>query len=215
MEELFILSQTEFQILAASRGIRRFFGVKSNVVLDETMVLYQIHEMAQRGILTQNGEGFEIQETYRNLMDGIKNATKLLVISDTRDTNGNVCIYKGEKIVCLEESPRDEDSLRLGIFEGDDLSQVLRDRELLPENSYDSEIMQIQDPEQYREEILAADPLVSYEVMMNDAEIAEKQIIEVVMVLGQYWIRKQGIGESIEIFGYDRQQMCETLQELL
>ncbi len=215
MEELFILSQTEFQILAASRGIRRFFGVKSNVVLDETMVLYQIHEMAQRGILTQNGEGFEIQETYRNLMDGIKNATKLLVISDTRDTNGNVCIYKGEKIVCLEESPRDEDSLRLGIYEGDDLSQVLRDRELLPENSYDSDIMQLQDPEQYREEILAASPLVSYEVMMNDAEIAEKQIIEVVMVLGQYWIRKQGIGESIEIFGYDRQQMCETLQELL
>ena len=215
MEELFILSQTEFQILAASRGIRRFFGVKSNVVLDETMVLYQIHEMAQRGILTQNGEGFEIQETYRNLMDGIKNATKLLVISDTRDTNGNVCIYKGEKIVCLEESPRDEDSLRLGIYEGDELSQVLRDRELLPENSYDSDIMQLQDPEQYREEILAASPLVSYEVMMNDAEIAEKQIIEVVMVLGQYWIRKQGIGESIEIFGYDRQQMCETLQELL
>lgn len=215
MEELFILSQTEFQILAASRGIRRFFGVKSNVVLDETMVLYQIHEMAQRGILTQNGEGFEIQETYRNLMDGIKNATKLLVISDTRDTNGNVCIYKGEKIVCLEESPRDEDSLRLGIYEGDDLSQVLRDRELLPENSYDSDIMQLQDPEQYREEILAASPLVSYEVMMNDAEIAEKQIIEVVMVLGQYWIRKQGIGESIEIFGYERQQMCETLQELL
>lgn len=215
MEELFILSQTEFQILAASRGIRRFFGVKSNVVLDETMVLYQIHEMAQRGILTQNGEGFEIQETYRNLMDGIKNATKLLVISDTRDTNGNVCIYKGEKIVCLEESPRDEDSLRLGIYEGDDLSQVLRDRELLPENSYDSDIMQLQDPEQYREEILAASPLVSYEVMMNDAEIAEKQIIEVVMVLGQYWIRRQGIGESIEIFGYDRQQMCETLQELL
>ena len=215
MEELFILSQTEFQILAASRGIRRFFGVKSNVVLDETMVLYQIHEMAQRGILTQNGEGFEIQETYRNLMDGIKNATKLLVISDTRDTNGNVCIYKGEKIVCLEESPRDEDSLRLGIYEGDELSQVLRDRELLPENSYDSDIMQLQDPEQYREEILAASPLVSYEVMMNDAEIAEKQIIEVVMLLGQYWIRKQGIGESIEIFGYDRQQMCETLQELL
>ena len=215
MEELFILSQTEFQILAASRGIRRFFGVKSNVVLDETMVLYQIHEMAQRGILTQNGEGFEIQETYRNLMDGIKNATKLLVISDTRDTNGNVCIYKGEKIVCLEESPRDEDSLRLGIYEGDDLSQVLRDRELLPENSYDSDIMQLQDPEQYREEILAASPLVSYEVMMNDAEIAEKQIIEVVMVLGQYWIRRRGIGESIEIFGYDRQQMCETLQELL
>ena len=215
MEELFILSQTEFQILAASRGIRRFFGVKSNVVLDETMVLYQIHEMAQRGILTQNGEGFEIQETYRNLMDGIKNATKLLVISDTRDTNGNVCIYKGEKIVCLEESPRDEDSLRLGIYEGDDLSQVLRDRELLPENSYDSDIMQLQDPEQYREEILAASPLVSYEVMMNDAEIAEKQIIEVVMVLGQYWIRKQGIGESIEIFGYERQQMCETLQDLL
>ena len=215
MEELFILSQTEFQILAASRGIRRFFGVKSNVVLDETMVLYQIHEMAQRGILTQNGEGFEIQETYRNLMDGIINATKLLVISETRDTNGNVCIYKGEKIVCLEESPRDEDSLRLGIYEGDDLSQVLRDRELLPENSYDSDIMQLQDPEQYREEILAASPLVSYEVMMNDAEIAEKQIIEVVMVLGQYWIRKQGIGESIEIFGYDRQQMCETLQELL
>lgn len=215
MEELFILSQTEFQILAASRGIRRFFGVKSNVVLDETMVLYQIHEMAQRGILSQNGEGFEIQETYRNLMDGIKNATKLLVISDTHDTNGNVCIYMGEKIVCLEESPRDEDSLRLGIYEGDDLFQVLRDRELLPENSYDSEIMQIQDPEQYREEILAADPLVSYEVMMNDAEITEKQIIEVVMVLGQYWIRKQGIGESIEIYGYDRQQMCEILQDLL
>ena len=215
MEELFILSQTEFQRLAASRGIRRFFGVKSDVGLDETMVLYQIHEMAQRGILTQNGEGFEIQETYRNLMDGIKNATKLLVISDTRDTNGNVCIYKGEKIVCLEESPRDEDSLRLGIYEGDDLSQVLRDRELLPENSYDSDIMQLQDPEQYREAILAASPLVSYEVMMNDAEIAEKQIIEVVMVLGQYWIRKQGIGESIEIFGYERQQMCETLQELL
>lgn len=144
MEEILILQQLEFEILAAAVGIKSIYGLQSQIEMNEKNVLYHMHEMVQNGILRAENQSFRIEEPFRTAIIGIKEADRLLSVRAEKDFKRNCCFYLGEKLVTLEESESDEHAIRIGIYERENFWKVMEERDFVPKERVPIDIARLQ-----------------------------------------------------------------------
>ncbi|MBD5459947.1 MAG: hypothetical protein HDR26_03240 [Lachnospiraceae bacterium] len=147
MEELLILGETEFQILAAAMGLTRIYGIRPKSEPDEAAVMYTIHEMAGKGILVQEGGGFRLREPYRTAVLSMKEAGWILAVTGKDREMSDACFYLGDRLVSLEESLQDESAIKIGVHEREELFPQLSDRGFLPKPFLDPDIAGLQERE--------------------------------------------------------------------
>lgn len=147
MEEFLILREIEFQVLAAAMGFTKIYGVRPQGKPDEAAVMYAVHEMAEKGILTGEGSNFRLKEPYRTAVLTMKDAGQILAVTGGDDGMSDVCFYLGERMVSLEESMQDESAVRVGIHEREALYTQLWDRGFLPKPFLDPDIAMLQERE--------------------------------------------------------------------
>lgn len=144
MEELFILREEEFQILATAMDFTDVYGICTVHTLDEASVLYAVHEMVQKGILEKTKEGFCPTPVYRTAFSNMKAAEKILAVTGKNEETVDTCFYLGNKLISLEESRQDKNAVRIGIFEKSELRGLLSERGFLPEPFWKQEIVGFQ-----------------------------------------------------------------------
>lgn len=132
LEELFILQEEEFQILATAMDFTEVYGICTTHVQDETSVFYALYEMVQKGILEKTEEGFRLAVVYRTAFQNMKKAEKILAVTGRGEDTSDICLYLGKKLISLEESRQDEHAVKIGIFEKSELKRLLSERGFLP-----------------------------------------------------------------------------------
>lgn len=147
MEELLILRETEFQILAAAMGLTRMYGIRPKSEPDEAAVMYTIHEMAGKGILIREDGKFRLREPYRTAVLSMKEADWILAVTGKDGEMSDACFYFGDRLVSLEESMQDECAIKIGIHEREELFTQLSDRGFLPKPFLDPDIAGLQERE--------------------------------------------------------------------
>lgn len=144
MEELFILREEEFQILATAMDFTDVYGICTVHTPDEASVLYAVHEMVQKGILEKTKEGFCPAPVYRTAFSNMKAAEKILAVTGSNEETADTCFYLGDKLISLEESRQDKNAVRIGIFEKSELRGLLSERGFLPEPFWKQDIAEVQ-----------------------------------------------------------------------
>lgn len=190
MEELFILREEEFQILATALDFTDVYGICTVHMPDEAFVLYTVHEMVQKGILEKTKEGFCPAPVYRTAFSNMKAAEKILAVTGKNEETEDICFYLGDKLISLEESRQDKNAVRIGIFEKSELRGLLSERGFLPEPFWKQDIAGLQKEEELtpeKENVLAQyvlfcpsekkqEPYKSFRILQNGCNyrIAEK-----------------------------------------
>ncbi|MDE6642430.1 MAG: hypothetical protein K2K63_18120 [Acetatifactor sp.] len=152
MEELMILRQMEFQVLAAALGIEEIFGVrprKDMSCLGQSELLYIILEMAQKGILKPNGRKYEVQEPWRTMMCSIGEAGKILAVENREERA--VTFFFGRELICLEESAQDADAVRIGMYAPEECYRLLEEKGFLPPPHLEADLAALQTEEEAKD----------------------------------------------------------------
>ncbi len=216
MEEILILQQTEFQILAAIVNLNKVYGIQPKEELDEKLFMYGVHEMTEKGILKKENGKFAIQEPYRTVMLSIRNAENVLAVTGKTDETGNTGFYFGEKLIVLEESIQDAAALRIGVFEPEDLYTLLEEKEFLPMPLLDPDIAELQTEEELMEDLDGKElPIYAgYKIIrLRDGAVREKTI-QLILNPYNYWIMEEEDGDS-RFYRYTREDLFEKLKQEL
>lgn len=133
MIEIFDL--LEFQILAAARQMKSYYGfqAENEPRLDE--VCFAVYQLTRRGILKQQGEELLIQEPIAGYMSGIAAAHSLIVIDRGQYKLPRQCVYYDERknvYLCLENSSTDKERICLSKLTEYEMFLQLEDLEQLP-----------------------------------------------------------------------------------
>lgn len=217
MNELYILTRPEFQILAASKDIRKMYGIKLARILDEDLVMYGIHEMVSKGILKEKGTSFVICAPYDAMLDTIKKSEFFLSIQSTCEELDDISFYYDDPmVISYEESRRDEESVKLGIFRIEEMQETLQDRGFLPDNPLDPDIALILNDDGIIRELSKAKELAVFSIIYRDG--AEKAPVTVALIKwkAQYWIKKMHSGmDEPEYVIYDKSFLYEILIRMM
>lgn len=217
MNELYILTQPEFQILAASKDIRKMYGIKPVGILDEDLVMYEIHEMVSKGILRKKGESFIICSPYDEMIDTIKKSEVFLSVQSAYEEFDDISFYYDDAMVTsYEESRQDEESVKLGIFKIEEMQEALQDRGFLPENPIDPDIALILNDDGIIRELSEAKELAVFSIICRDGAGKTPGTMALIKWKAQYWIKKMHPGlEEPEYVIYDKSVFYKILIKML
>ena len=209
MEELFILQEIEFQILAGAMGIKRVYGIKPETELDETNTMYTIHEMTGKGILLQDEKGLYITEPYRTALQIMKNADQILTVAGEKP--GECCFYFGEKIVSLESSRQDKNAVKIGLFEREMLCGKLQDGEFLPQPLLEMDIACLQSEEDMLE---SENPVYDEFCLYSTSDEEAKMKIFLLENPCNYWIKIEE-SDKVMYMHYSVESCYDCLKSVL
>ncbi len=155
MEELHILTHTELQILASLSGMEELYGIKpaEEEKLDETTAMYAMHEMVQKNIFSQMDDSLVLNESYKKILDVLKEPNVILNLSYTSADKSDFCLYFGKQVIYMEESPNDVNSVRIGIYQKEDLARLFGENDILPEPYVDKDVASMQPLEEMLERL--------------------------------------------------------------
>ena len=234
METLHILQQSEFQVLAAAVGFTNIYGIRSDIEIDETAVMYGIHEMVQKGILKPIGDNFEISEPLKSAFLNLRDATSILAATGIGERKDNACFYIGEKIISVEESSTDKNAVKIGIYERTELYECLLERGFLPEPFVEEDIACMQPEEEMLSElpgesikdIASTDQLDLSGANVEEAVAAQylciypkearevKKAFYLINNSCNYWIAQKD-ADSIEFAQYNPDELYERVTAVL
>lgn len=218
MEEILILQQTEFQILAAAVNFTKIYGIRPESFPDESAFMYGVHEMVQKGILKEQNEKFVLQEPYRTAFLSMKDAETILAVESHADAVGNSCFYFGEKLITLEESLQDEAAFRIGVSNKEDLYELLEEKGFLPKPLLEPDVAVLQEVEELQEAMgdtpmeksIYAQYLIFYP---KNGQQAQKTLY-LINNPYNYWIAEKE-GNQTRFFHYNQESMYESLRQAL
>ena len=212
MEELLILHETEFQLLAAAFDFTKIYGIPPKERPDEAAVMYSIHEMAEKGILKEEGSKLRLTEPYRTAIQTMKQARRILSVNEVQEPLSNVCFYIGDIVVCLEESRQDENSVKIGTFELQELCDQLSDRELLPDSLWPEDIQKLharKEPAWSERQKYAR-----FQVFVPGSNGESEEDFYLFKIGGNYWVSEHD-DEDSQCDYYDKVLFFERLWECL
>ncbi len=212
MEELIILRQQEFQILAAALGIKEIFGLRPRKDVGSfkrTDFLYVVHEMAQKGILEPKGTEYAVQEPYRSLMRSVGEAGRILAVEERKERAA--AFYFGSKLACLEESVQDEDAVRMGLYVPGECRRVLEEMEFLPPPRLEADLAALQTEKEAREWL---DRPFAFRYLIFDRDKCLKAEFCLMDTSCNYWIVEKGEKELL-LSRYSPQDLYEKIQGAL
>ena len=211
MEELFILQEAEFQILAGAIGLKRVYGIKPETVLDETNTMYTIHEMTRKGILLQDEKGLFITEPYRTAFTVMKEAKQ--IVTAEGEKTGERCFYSGEKMVCLECSQQDKNAVKIGLFDRELFCGQLVESDFLPQPLLEPDIAQLQSEDDMLED---ENPVYAEFCFYAVSETEEVPEIKISLLENpcNYWIKIEE-NDEIRYMHYDIESCYNCLKSVL
>lgn len=212
MEELLILHETEFQLLAAAFDFTKIYGILPKGRPDEAAVMYSIHEMATKGILREEEGRLCLTEPYRTAIQTMKQARRILSVSEVQAPLSNVCYYVGDIAVCLEVSQQDENSVKIGSFELKALYDQLSDRELLPDSLWPEEIIKLR----VQEEPLPDErqKYARFQIFTLNDNAESEENFYLFKSGGKYWVSEREDRDSQCVY-YDKELFFKRLWECL
>lgn len=137
-----ILDLLEFHILAAAKGMERYYGFPSGAGDDEESICLAVYQLAKAGVLSREGAELRICPELSALLDAINGADTVMVIDRGGHRVPRQCVYRfpgdlvedgQERYVCLESSNTDADSVCLSSLDESELFRQLQDLIQLPE----------------------------------------------------------------------------------
>lgn len=212
MEELLVLQQREFQILAAAMGLKFLYGIPPMEDMAEDY-LYVVHEMVGKEILKPTDLGFSVQEPYRSAMYALK-GTQTIMAVERKDDTASV-FYYGTKLVCMEESIQDADAIRIGLYAAADLYNVLEERGFLPSPYLDADLAMLQTEDDFKEwlgDFEKIDELpffLRYQIFDNN-----KRLIDAFYLIDNpcnYWVARQN-GIELSFSRYIKNDLYNELK---
>lgn len=234
MDILRIMKQSEFQILALAAGIEKIYGTGKYAPLSQQETMYGLHELIRNGILTEDNGQFLFCEPYRTIFMELKNADRLLAVTSEKSGTQDVSIYKGKKLITLEESRQDAGALRIGQYELQELPGLLEEKGFLPDAYVPLDIALLQPQEELEERLAPGmrELLMSAEKMDLSGEMQEQlweqfllfdlknqgmqEPFEAIYLLENpcnYWIAVKN-RENVEYTQYAPQRLCDRLREI-
>jgi len=216
MEEILILQQTEFRILAAIVNLNKVYGIRPKEVLDEKEFMYGVHEMAAKGILKKEAEKFSIQDPYKTMILSIRDAQKILAVAGNGNEVGKTCFYFGEKLIVMEESMQDDAALRIGVFNREDFYTLLEEKAFLPMPLLDPDVAQLQTEEELLEDLKDKELPVyaEYKIMNRYGNEVVNKDIKLIYNPYNYWIMENEDGDSL-FFRYTKEDLFDRLKQEL
>ncbi|BCN29968.1 hypothetical protein [Anaeromicropila herbilytica] len=127
--EVYSLSYRELAILLVSKGIDKIYGFPlEQITIDSDEKLIQtLHHMVKRKILTSDGEAFQINEPYETIINVLKEAKDIVVITPKTEELPMRCCYLGKKILVSEISIIQKDTMKLCFIERDKFIDFLEE----------------------------------------------------------------------------------------
>lgn len=153
MDILHILSYLDFQVLAGVAGISQLYGVRVNQTYSEQEMMYCVHELVKRGILKGENGQFSMEEPYRTIFRSLKNSQYILAMTGIMDDMRNVCIYIGDKLVAVEDSLQDQNAVRIGVYEPDQLKRLMKENGFMPKAYMEMDIAMLQSEKELTESL--------------------------------------------------------------
>ena len=129
MKEVFLLSSTEFSILLAGKGVKSIYTLskKERQIALEEISLAMCH-LYQNNLIDGIDEKFVIKESLDILIEGIKNAKKILLMQQGGKEQYSICCYITEDMItAIQISRQDEDVIKLFAMKRQELFELADD----------------------------------------------------------------------------------------
>ncbi len=211
VEDILFLNIQELMILCKAAKMTRVFGITPETEASESQLMLTIHDMVEREILQKTENGFTLLEPYQTIIKNMKLARRVISIEDVDAQLQNTTFFYGEKIIFMQVSTNDKDTLRFGVIEPDEFYRELRERGFLPDPLIASDLIEIQTEEEFLEyyfnpgrekRFLGTFTLFDLD---EDSEIYAKKQFIVVRHPYNYWIVVKRIME--------RRKMVEDVED--
>ncbi len=129
MKEVFLLSSIEFSILLAGKGIKSIYTLSKKerqIALEEiSLAMYHLY---QNNLIDGIDEKFVIKESLDILIEGIKNAKKILLMQQGGKEQYSICCYiKEDMIAAIQISRQDEDVIKVFAMAREELFELADD----------------------------------------------------------------------------------------
>lgn len=136
MMKIEVFDLLEFQIMAAARQMKCYYGFPADHEPQPEEVRYAVYQMTRRGVFRQEGEDLVMQEPVSGYMNAIAASKSLMIIDRGGYTLPRQCIYHEEgqnRYICLENSSTAVDQIGLSALDEDELFCQMEDLNQLPD----------------------------------------------------------------------------------
>ena len=213
----YILSELEFMILAASKGMQRVYGfvMKGQEQADDKEIYQTMYHMVQMGYMKAVDDGFVFSPEFNDLFQVIKAARCVLWI---RENDGNVsdkcCYLGGDYCVVAQLSSRDAKAIKVSLINTEHFERYLSEEGSFLDNCATEVVIEEPCIEKTVEEFEASleGLQATYELIdMNHGQI-----------IGSIWIQSLELedriivkGDVVRIWSYSKQKTIEEVMKLL
>lgn len=136
---IYIFDSPEFQVLAAAKGIERYYGFPAAGEMSREQIFFSVYQLTKAGILKQEKDGLIIQPPVARYMDVIAAAEQVTIADSGQYRLPRQCIYvckdevEGDRrFVCMENSQTDPGGICLSGQDEDEVFLQLQDMGQLP-----------------------------------------------------------------------------------
>lgn len=143
MIEIFDL--LEFQIMAAARQMKSYYGFPTDHEPKPEELRYTVYQMMRRGLLKQQGQDLVIQEPAAGYINGIVNAKNVLVVDRGGYILPRQCIYYNadkDNYICMENSNTAWNQVCLSELNEQELFCQMEDLNQLPDEKQEENFEQ-------------------------------------------------------------------------
>ncbi|MGL5436042.1 MAG: hypothetical protein ACRDBO_11665 [Lachnospiraceae bacterium] len=138
---IYLFDIREFQVLAAAKGVMKYYGYSSDIELKKEDIYFAVYQMAKSGLLKPRDGELVLQQPVSVYMQCICNSPGVLVIDRGRYQLPSQCIYCcNGLVVCLENSFAEPETLCLSGLKNEEWIQQLSDLNQLPEEQLQEDL---------------------------------------------------------------------------
>ena len=132
-QETFFLSGKELMLLLAAKGIEDIYALDmDHVSVDESEACYLLNSLYQNQFIDSSGENFQIEEVLDEMLNGIKNAERMLLMRSFAGRLQSLCLYQSGNLLILLQTLEKNKRVKITSFPKEglwDMIKKLREQE--------------------------------------------------------------------------------------
>lgn len=223
IKEVFVLSSIQFSILLAGKGVSTIYMLsKKERQINLEEISLAMHQLYQNRLIDGVGEVFVIKDSLNVLLDGIKDAQKILLLQQGGKGHCSLCCYIGkEQIVAMQISTQDEDAVKLFAIKREELLEqagelldkqvdyvsILDEEEIYSGLLTNKRAIEIKEINRFRNIVFILEE-IEYETGLVSCRIVKRQL------------HKQQVTEAykkghVESIAYSKEYMMDQVKEIL
>lgn len=210
VDEAYVISVKEFITLLKGMGYENCYGMVSEEInFTKQEIISILKGLAEKDIITSNGEEFVLHDEYRKFMTSIGTADFVMVCNSNYGRN-IFSLYIGDGVIVCKQSPNFTGTYCLEFAQKDSLGQLFYEELAIPrklETEILNELLFEENIEENEQEIYSSTEIVNMETN-------EKVIVSIIKgFLSYYMIVKKG--NEVVKSAYTEQKYKELLLEII